>query len=64
MGKIYSKLTTHLKKFLKNESGAGFIEYILLVSLIAIAALIAIQTFGIFMSEKYTTLESDINSNL
>ncbi len=39
-----------IKKFLKDESGQGMVEYILIVALIAIAAIGALKAFNTNLS--------------
>jgi len=42
-----------IKNFFKDESGASAVEYGLLVSLIAVAIIIAVQTLGTNLSSKF-----------
>jgi pilus assembly protein Flp/PilA len=35
-----------IRKFFKDESGQGMTEYILIVALIAVAAIVAVKMFG------------------
>jgi pilus assembly protein Flp/PilA len=48
-----------IKRFLNDESGQGMTEYILIVALIALAAIVAVRLFGgkikdLFVSSKDT----------
>jgi pilus assembly protein Flp/PilA len=47
---------TMLKKFLRNESGATAIEYGLIASLIAVAAITAMTTVGTNLSGTFTNV--------
>lgn len=60
MKKIYSKLRFITKNIIKNEVGAGLIEYAILISFIAIAVLIAVQTFGFKVNSLYTTITASL----
>ena len=40
------KQQTQIKKLLRDQSGAGFVEYIILVGLVALACIAAYTTFG------------------
>jgi pilus assembly protein Flp/PilA len=42
----------HLKRLLKDQRGASFIEYIIVVGLVAIVAIAAFQKFGEKVVEK------------
>jgi pilus assembly protein Flp/PilA len=44
-----------IRKFFKDESGASLVEYALLVSLIAVAALVAITAVGTGVTNTMTT---------
>jgi Flp pilus assembly pilin Flp len=47
-------------KINNNDKGASLIEYALLVSLVAIAALVAMQVLGEKVSQRYSSLSSTI----
>jgi Flp pilus assembly pilin Flp len=42
----------------RSEDGQAMVEYALLVSLIALAALVAVQAFGLGVSGLYSTINS------
>jgi Flp pilus assembly pilin Flp len=44
-----------IRKFFKDDSGASLVEYALLVSLIAVAALVAITAVGTGVTNTMTT---------
>ena len=46
------KQQTQIKKLLRDESGAGFVEYIILVGLVALACIAAYTTFGSDVKNK------------
>ena len=47
-------------KLHSSQRGASLVEYMLLVSLIAVLALVAVQTFGHGVSTKFSTIDSQI----
>jgi pilus assembly protein Flp/PilA len=49
-----------LKSMLLDEEGATMVEYGLLVALIAVVALVAIQTLGINLSTLFSTTASSL----
>ena len=51
---------TMLKKFLRNESGATAIEYGLIASLIAVAAITAMTTVGTNLTGTFTNVSSKL----
>ena len=46
--------------FLKDEDGATLIEYALLATLIAVAAIVAMQTLGKDISNQFTAIGGSI----
>jgi len=52
-----------LKKFLKDESGQGMTEYILIVALIAIAAIVAVRLFGTKIAAAFQRQASTVEAN-
>jgi pilus assembly protein Flp/PilA len=44
-----------IKNFFKDESGASAVEYGLLVSLIAVAIIVAVQALGTGITNTFTT---------
>ena len=49
-----------LKLFKRNQKGASMVEYGLLVALIAVVAIVAVQTLGQNVSNKFSTVASAI----
>ncbi len=49
-----------LKNFVKDESGATLIEYALLATLIAVAAIVAMQTLGKDISNQFVAIGGSI----
>ena len=43
------------------ERGASMVEYAFLVALIAMIALISVETFGTGVSEKFSSINSSVN---
>jgi Flp pilus assembly pilin Flp len=44
----------------RDENGASMVEYALLVAVIAMVALVAIQTFGINLESLFTTFAGSV----
>ena len=57
---IMTVLTAMQDRFTR-ERGASMVEYALLLALIAMIALISVQTFGIGVSEKFSSIDSSVN---
>jgi pilus assembly protein Flp/PilA len=49
-----------IKNFFKDEAGASAVEYGLLVSLIAVAIIIAVQTLGTKLNGTFNTVAGKI----
>jgi pilus assembly protein Flp/PilA len=49
------------RKLMKNEDGATAIEYVLIASLISVAAIIAMQTVGHKVSNVLSNVASSMN---
>jgi Flp pilus assembly pilin Flp len=50
-----------LRARFEGERGAGFVEYGLLLVLIAVVALVAVKAFGQGVSTQFSTISSEIN---
>jgi len=50
-----------IKNFFKDESGASAVEYGLLVSLIAVAIIVAVTTLGTNLSGTFNKASSQLN---
>jgi pilus assembly protein Flp/PilA len=57
---IMNVLTAVQDRFTR-ERGASMVEYALLLALIAMIALISVQTFGAGVSEKFSSIDSSVN---
>ena len=60
-------MKTYLRKimtFINGEEGASSTEYVLLVTLIAVAILVGATTFGTGLSEMYNRLASQATSRI
>ncbi len=57
---VYIGIRNLLARYLDDERGASLVEYALLISLIALAAFVAVAAFGTSLSSEY----SDISSQL
>ena len=51
-----------IKNFLKDESGQGMVEYILIVALIAIAVIAALKLFGKNLTSMFNTAGEKIGN--
>lgn len=51
---VYTK--SLLRSLVDNDQGASLVEYALLVSLIAIAAVVAVTTFGTELSTEFSDI--------
>lgn len=49
-------------KFAKDESGATMIEYGLIAALVAVAAIVALQSLGTSISNIFTAVSTKVNS--
>jgi pilus assembly protein Flp/PilA len=49
-----------LRSLIRDEEGATMVEYGLLLALIAMVALVAVQTLGISVSSLFTTVSSSV----
>lgn len=54
-------MTTFVKSFLKNESGATAIEYGLIAALIAVAAIAAMTTLGNRLNSQFSNVANKLN---
>ena len=57
------RLVTAFQARFNEEQGASMVEYALLVALIAIVAIIAIIAVGGAVSDKFNTVQTELNSN-
>ena len=58
----YNFVAEFLKAHTKTERGAAMVEYALLLALIAIVAIIALQTLGGTVSENFDDIDSALNN--
>lgn len=49
-----------LKKFFKDESGQGLVEYALIIALVVIVAIVAVRTLGSNVSTKLDEAATEI----
>jgi len=42
------------KQFIENEEGQGLVEYMLIISLVAIVVIVALTLFGVNVSDYWT----------
>lgn len=47
-------MNKHINKLLKDTRGAGFVEYIILVGLVALLCIVAYRAFGTAVADKVT----------
>lgn len=53
-------MTQFLKSFVKNESGATAIEYGLIAALIAVAAIVAMQSLGSKLGDTFNNVSGKL----
>lgn len=49
-----------VKKFVKEEEGAAMVEYAILIGIIAVAAIVAIGTIGLWVTGRFETLANNL----
>jgi Flp pilus assembly pilin Flp len=54
------RIATYIQSRVTGEAGASLVEYTLLITLIAIVALIAVQTFGDSLGDKFDDVGSSV----
>lgn len=52
----------YMKQFSKDENGQGLLEYVLIISLIAVAAIISVELMGIVLGNLYSIIKEAIAS--
>lgn len=52
--------TVHVQALVARERGASMVEYAILISMIALVALIAVATFGNALGDKYEGIADSI----
>jgi pilus assembly protein Flp/PilA len=57
---VLQQLPLQIRRFVHDERGASLVEYALLISLIALVAFIAVETFGTTLSEEYSGIAGSI----
>lgn len=53
-----------MKKFIKNQKGQGIMEYVIISSLIGIACLAAMKSFGDVVKNRINNMKSEISEEL
>lgn len=51
-----------LKNFVKEESGQGMIEYVIIMALLVIAAIAALRLLGGALKDKFNTVTDELNN--
>lgn len=54
-------MTTLIQRFISDESGATMVEYAIMVALIAIVALLAVQTLGTKVNDTFTNVGNSLS---
>ena len=49
-----------LKKFLKDESGQGMVEYALIIALIAVVVIATVAAIGNAINTKFTNVKTEL----
>ncbi len=52
----------HVQNFAKDESGATMIEYGLIAALVAVAAIVALESLGTSISGMFTAVSTKLDS--
>lgn len=52
----------NIAKFLKDEQGASFLEYTVLLAIILVASILTIRAVGTWAAGQWTALNSVLNS--
>jgi pilus assembly protein Flp/PilA len=52
----------HVRKFAKDESGATMIEYGLIAALVAVAAIVALESLGTSISGMFTAVGNKLDT--
>jgi pilus assembly protein Flp/PilA len=52
----------HIQKFLRDESGATMIEYGLIAALVAVAAIVALESLGQSISGLFTSVGTKLDT--
>ncbi len=55
-------LTSKIKTFMKDDSGATAIEYGLIAALVSVAAILALQAMGTSLEAIFTSVSETLNS--
>lgn len=64
MKKVILKLIIFKRNFIKNESGSGLLESIILLFFISIFALTAVHHLGLHINSEYTSFSSKVRANM
>lgn len=60
MNKLFVKLHVRFKELLSGDEGQDLVEYALLVSLIAVAAIVFLPALTTAVSAAFTAVEADL----
>ncbi|MGI9293759.1 MAG: Flp family type IVb pilin [Pseudomonadales bacterium] len=55
-------IKTMTSRFLKNEDGASFLEYTVLLAIILVASILTIRAVGHWAAGQWTALNTTLNS--
>jgi pilus assembly protein Flp/PilA len=55
-------MLNHVRNFVRDESGATMIEYGLIAALVAVAAIVALQSLGTSISGMFTAVSTKLDS--
>lgn len=59
---MYSRFLVFKSRFERSDTGASMVEYALLVTLVAMVALVAVQIAGGELSSTYSEIASDVGN--
>ena len=58
-----SVIKSQMKKFLKDDAGASFLEYTVLLAIILVASIVTIRAVGTWANGQWTALNDTLNSS-
>lgn len=57
-----SVIKSYAKKFLKDDAGASFLEYTVLLAIILVASIVTIRAVGQWAGQQWTALNNELQS--
>lgn len=63
MSDMYSKCQTMLRRFVRDESGATALEYVLLTTILAVGLIVGIGGIAIIVTDMWDEIDDDITAS-